>query len=118
MLTERLSVEGCAAISFILSFLRQKTKASSARNATTEEPRTIPTIGPTFSLLSPFPPFGLVGSLLEPCGACEAGGEWFLCLPGGGGVYGGGGGAGPLLNEFPSYLLKEKVNPRYYVIRA
>ena len=25
-------------------------------------------------------------------------------LPGGGGAYGGGGGAGPLSNEFPSYL--------------
>lgn len=28
----------------------------------------------------------------------------FRDLPGGGGVKGGGGGAGPLSNEFPSYL--------------
>lgn len=82
--------------------------ATSATNATTEEPRTMPTMGPAFSPLSPFPVFGWIDWPFEPRGACGAGEEWFLNLPGGGGVYGGGGGAGPLANEFPSYLFHAK----------
>lgn len=98
--TEKLPGEGLAATSFHFPFLRQNTSATSARKATPEEPKTMPTIGPALSPFCPFPVlFGFVGCLLEPWG-----GWGVLCLPGGGGVYGGGGGAGPLANEFPSDL--------------
>lgn len=54
-----------------------------------------------------FPLSGLDDWPPDPYGESAHGGEWLrlLCgLPGGGEVYGGGGGAGPLSNEFPSYL--------------
>lgn len=113
VLTERLPVEGLAAISFLLPFRRQKTSAKIARKATTEEPRTMPIIGPTASPFFLVPSCGLDGWPLEPGFACAAGGEWLRLLPdlpGGGGVYGGGGGAGPFANEFPLYLVNPKQN--------
>lgn len=66
------------------------------------EPRIMPTIGPTVNPLLEWD-----DSPLEPCGGGPpdlARVRLVFDLPGGGGVYGGGGGAGPLSNEFPSYL--------------
>lgn len=66
----------------------------------------MPMIGPA---VSPFllPLEGFDDLPPESLGFCEPGEllRFLWELPGGGGVYGGGGGAGPLLNEFPSYLL-------------
>ena len=79
----------------------QKTRSSTTK-ATNTEPRIMPTIAPIDNPLSELddPP-------LEFCADGAWDPEWVRLVadfPWGGGVYGGGGGAGPLSNEFPSYL--------------
>lgn len=79
MLAETLPVEGLVATSFLLALRRQKTSAISARKATTEEPRTMPTRGPAFSPFFPFSSLGLDGRPTEPGVSCA--GERLRLLP-------------------------------------
>lgn len=98
---ERLAPEGLAPVTFRLLLRMQIKRARNTMAATDTDPRMIPTKAPT---ANPFSEWDV--ALPESC-VCVPGPEWFRLLwdlPWGGEVYGGGGGAGPLSNEFPSYL--------------
>lgn len=100
MPTERLEPEAPRPVSFPLFFRMQMTRTISAMRATDTEPRIIPTKAPTDNPSSEW-------DSLSESGGCVPDPEWLRLLwdlPWGGGVCGGGGGAGPLSNEFPSYL--------------
>lgn len=89
--------------SFFLPFRRQKISERIIRSIKNAEPKLIPKIPPRLSF---FPLLVFDDGSLDAVGVCEGGERvrLFGVLPGGGGVNGGGGGAGPLSNEFPSYL--------------
>lgn len=86
---------------------RQKRSTSITKSMTNPEPKLMPKIVP---MLSFFPLLVFDDGVPDPVCVRDGGERVRLlrALPGGGAVYGGGGGAGPLSNEFPSYLFQIK----------